>query len=98
MFLLIKVDAIEGEEGCWLTEVGENEVSSLWEILKEIEKNSGYFPSPSKVKEGDPRPDLLYSGFRGWNSLITRLPTPPSGYHKITEIHFFREAPISLYM
>jgi hypothetical protein len=96
MYVLIKVDAVEGEEGSWITEIGDSEVRDLWELLKEIEKNSGYFPS--KTIDGDPRADILYSGFRGWNSLISRLPTPPSGYHKIIEVHIFKEAPISLYM
>jgi hypothetical protein len=98
MFILIKVDAREGEESCWVTEIGMDEISILWELLKEIEKNSGYFPTPNHIKEGDPRPDLLYSGWAGWNSLVTRLPTPVSGFHKITEVHVFQEAPISLYM
>ena len=98
MFILIKVDAREGEESSWVTEIKEDEISRLWELLKEIEKNSGYFPTPNHIKEGDPRPDLLYSGFSGWNSLVTRLPTPASGFYKITEVHVFQEAPISLYM
>lgn len=98
MYILIKVDAREGEESCWVTEIGEHEACEVWELLKEIEKNSGYFPTSNHIKEGDPRPDLLYSGFSGWNSLVTRLPTPVSGFHKITEVHVFREAPISLYM
>lgn len=98
MYILIKVDAKEGEESSWVTEIEEDEISRLWELLKEIEKNSGYFPTPNHIKEGDPRPDLLYSGFSGWNSLVTRLPTPASGFHKITEVHVFQEAPISLYM
>ena len=54
--------------------------------------------TPNQIKEGDPRPDLLYSGWPGWNSLITRLPTPISGFHKITEVHIFPGAPTSLYM
>ena len=98
MYILIKVDAREGEESCWVTEIGMNEISSLWELLKEIEKNSGYFPTPNHIKDGDPRPDLLYSGWPGWNSLTTRLPTPVSGFHKITEVHVFQGAPTSLYM
>ncbi len=98
MFILIKVDAREGEEGSWVTEIEEKEACKVWKLLKEIEKNSGYFPTPNHIKEGDPRPDLLYSGWSGWNSLITRLPTPVSGFHRIVEAHIFREAPISLYM
>jgi hypothetical protein len=98
MYIFIKVDAREGEESSWVTEIVEDEIFGLWELLKEIEKNSGYFPTPNHIKEGDPRPDLLYSGFSGWNSLVTRLPTPVSGFHKITEVHVFHEAPISLYM
>ena len=98
MYIFIKVDAREGEESSWVTEIGEHEACEVWELLKEIEKNSGYFPTPNHIKEGDPRPDLLYSGFSGWNSLVTRLPTPVSGFHKITEVHVFQETPISLYM
>jgi hypothetical protein len=98
MYIFIKVDAREGEESSWVTEIVEDEIFGLWELLKEIEKNSGYFPTPNHIKEGDPRPDLLYSGWSGWNSLVTRLPTPISGFHKITEVHIFQEAPISLYM
>ena len=98
MYILIKVDAREGEESCWLTEISIEEARKVWSLVKEIEKNSGYFPTSNRIKEGDPRPDLLYSEWSGWNSLITRLPTPISGFHKITEVHFFQEAPISLYM
>ena len=98
MFILIKVDAREGEESCWVTEIGEHEAYEVWELLKEIEKNSGYFPTPNHIKERDPRPDLLYSGWPGWNSLVTRLPTPISGFRKIIEVHVFQEAPTSLYM
>lgn len=98
MFLLVKVDAREGEESCWVTEVSEEEAGDLWELGKEIEKNSGYFPTQHNLEDPDPRPDILYSGFKGWNSLISRLPTPLSGFHRIIEIHFFKESPISLYM
>ena len=98
MYLLIRVDAREGEESCWLTEIEQAELYEMWGLLKDIEKNSGYFPTPNHIREDDPRPDLLYSSWPGWNSLITRLPTPVSGFHRITEIHVFSEAPISLYM
>lgn len=98
MFLLIKVDAREGEESCWMTEISEKEVYEVWRLLKEVKKNSGYFPTSKKIEDGDPRPDILYSSSPGWNSLITRLPTPLSGYHKIIEAHIFKERPISLYM
>lgn len=98
MYIFIRVDAREGEESGWLTEISVEEANILWGLLKEIEKNSGYFPTPNHIKEGDPRPDLLYSSWPGWNSLVTRLPTPVSGYHKITEVHVFQEAPTSLYM
>ena len=98
MFILIKVDAREGEESSWVTEISVDEACEVWKLLKEVEKNSGYFPTPNHIKEGDPRPDLLYSGWAGWNSLITRLPTPISGFNKIIEVHVFQEAPTSLYM
>lgn len=98
MFILIKVDAREGEESCWLTEIEEKEARELWDLVKNIEKNSGYFPTSNHIRGKDPRPDLLYSGWSGWNSLISRLPTPISGFNKITEVHIFQETPISLYM
>ena len=98
MFFLIKVDAREGEESCWLTEIEETDLEEMIDLLKEIRKNSGYFPTSNHIKEGDPRPDLLYSSFSGWNSLITRLPTPQNGFYNIIEVHVFKETPISLYM
>ena len=96
MFILIKVDAREGEESCWLTEIRETELEEMRDLILEIQKNSGYFPT--RTTEDDPRPDLLYSGFPGYNNLVSRLPTPISGYKKIVEIHIFYETPISLYM
>ena len=51
MFILIKVDAREGEESSWVTEISVNEVCKVWKLLKEVEKNSGYFPTPNHIKE-----------------------------------------------
>jgi hypothetical protein len=98
MYFLIKVDSREGEESCWFSEISEKELAEMKELISEIRKNSGYFPTQNHIEDGDLRPDLLYSNYPGWKSLITRLPTPDSGFHKITEIHVFREDPISLYM
>ena len=96
--IILKVDAVEGEESTWVSKISEEELTEMKSLLEAIFKNNGYFPTDNKCEEGDPRADLLYSSYPGWKSLITRLPTPISGYRKIVEIHVFSGAPTSLYM
>jgi len=96
MNLLIKVDAREGEESTWMTYITKEELHILKPLLLEIKNHEGYFPT-GQYLEDEPKPELLYSGYQGWNILKGRLPTPISGFKRITEIHIYDE-PSSLYM
>ena len=97
MNILIKVDSKEGEESTWVTYITTEELLKLKPLLREIKNNNGYFPTSFYLNDEDPKPEILYSGFEGWNILKGRLPTPTSGFKRITEIHVY-DNPISLYM
>ena len=96
MNLLVRVDSREGEESTWMTYITEEELRKLRPLLDELKKNSGYFPTGTYL-EDEPKPEILYSGYEGWNILKGRLPTPISGFKRILEIHVYND-PISLYM
>ena len=97
--IIIKADVPEGEEGTWMTRIEERELHDLLPLLEEIKRNEGYFPSPVFRVEPDPKPEILYSHFPGWSSLISRLPTPKTGIRRILEVHFFPSEDVkSLYM
>ena len=55
MFILIKVDAREGEESCWVTEIGMEEISSLWELLKGDREKFWLFPYPKSHQRRRPK-------------------------------------------
>ena len=97
--MIIKADVPEGEEGTWMTEIGDKELKNLLPLLQEIKRNGGYFSTGQFYVEPDPKPEILYSHFPGWSSLISRLPTPKTGIRRILEVHFFPSVPVkSLYM
>ena len=98
MTILVKVETQEGEESTWMSGITPSEMTILEPLLIEIKNNGGYFPTGRYLVDGDPKPELLYSDYPGWNILKGRLPRPSSGIKQILEIHVFYEDPISLYM
>lgn len=98
MNIVIRVDAEIGEESTWVSEIKSEEFDEIVPLLLEIKKNDGYFPTGKFRKDDDPKPEILYSGYSGWKNLISRLPTPSSGIKRISEIHIYKENPISLYI
>lgn len=97
-YLVITVEALDGEESTKLTEISLPELELLWPLLNYIKNYSGYFATGKFLKNNDPSPMELYSSYYGWNELISRLPEPTSGIKKISEIHVFSKTPRSLYM
>ena len=98
MELVIRVSTVEGEDNTRLTEISDEEYHYLEELISEIKKHNGYFATGRFRVDEDPKPEILYSGFRGWNILISRLPTPISGIKKIEEFHFFNNVSKSIYI
>ena len=98
MNIIIRVEAEDGEESLWMSGIKSEELDEMTPLLLEIQKNNGYFPTGKFRNENDPKPEILYSGYSGWKTLVSRLPTPSSGIKRILEIHVYREDPISLYM
>jgi hypothetical protein len=81
-----------------MTYISKKELRLLKSLLIELKKNNGYFPTLQFLKDNDPKPEILYSDYPGWNILKSRLPTPVSGFKRILEVHVFGNSPKSLYM
>jgi hypothetical protein len=86
MILLVKVECSEGEESIYISEVSQEDLYNLGNILESIKENSGYFPTGIYHIQPDPSPFDLYGGFPGFNDFLGRLPNPPSGIKRISEI------------
>lgn len=98
-YIVIIVEASEGEETTRITEITVSELEVLWPLLCYIRDSYGGYFSTGKYRKGkDPTPEELYSMYPGWKELITRFPEPKSGVKRISEIHIFSETPKSLYM
>ena len=98
MTIIVKVDCNAGEEGMYMSEITAEEANILDPLLNEIFKHSGYFPTGDKYHYGDPTVEDLYGQFQGIEDFISRIPSPLHGIERISEIHIFCEAPVSLYM
>ena len=98
MTIIVKVDCNAGEEGMYMSEITGEEFDILKPLIDEIFRRQGYFPTGSKYNYGDPTVEDLYGGFPGIDDFISRIPSPLHGIERISEIHVFCEAPVSLYM
>lgn len=98
MKIQILVEARYGEESNWVSDISEEEFVLLNPLLADIEARRGYFPTGDYYEYPDPNPYDLYSQYPGLGILKRLLPTPIHGFGKISEIHVFKDDPISLYL
>ena len=98
MKIVIKVDCNEGEENMWISDIDESQVRTMYQLITEIHRWNGYFPTGSKWQPGQPSIEDLYGNFPGIADFITRLPSPPSGIERISEIYVLSQEVISLFM
>lgn len=97
MTIVIKAEYSPGEEITKMSEITVGEMEVLEPLIDRIYNNSGYFPTGSKYNLGEPSIEELYGDCIGIVDFMTRIPDDRD-IEKITEIHVFREEPISLYM
>ncbi len=97
MRLLIKVECMEGEESMYISEVPDNLIYNLGELIGKIQEYSGYFPTGQYYRPEDPTPESLYSDFSCYSDFLGRLPSPSSGIKKILEVSLLEEVN-TLYM
>lgn len=98
MKIVIKVDCSEGEENMWISDIDYMQLEVLGPLVTEIHNREGYFPTGSKWQPDQPSIEDLYGRFPGIADFITRLPSPPSGIERISEIYVLSGEVISLFM
>jgi len=85
MKILIKVDCKEGEESMWLSDIEESELDLVAPLIRDIKLNNGYWPEGAQQ-------------YPGYLEIKNRLPSPPSGIERISEIYVFSNDLFSLIM
>lgn len=98
MTIIFKVNSREGEESIWISEINEEEFILLNQVLLEIKKYNGYFPSIENQDNLDPSPEELYGMLEGFKYINGRLPSPIHGFTRIEEVILFSENSKVLYM
>ena len=91
MILLIRVECMEGEESISISEISDDSIYDLGELIGRIQEYSGYFPTGQYYNSEDPTPESLYSNFCCYSDFLGRLPSPPSGIKKISEVSLLEE-------
>lgn len=103
MWLFIEVEGVPGEECTRLSEVDPGTIEEITPLLLKIYEYEGWFPMGEffTTQVIGATPWEIYAGEFGpeaYDTLLSLLPHPESGFLGITRVLCWSEEPMSLYM